>query len=276
MSEQKENKIISRREFVRFGIAAGLFLLPTSTLIGCSAPAPTTSTTENHNPTPTPSPNPTPSTPTTTWEKSPTLTRTTTDQAGYSATLTLESWVGQRGTGQPMTHPVDPSILIPSAEQTAAVIPFYVTLKNTTKDSSFKNDMYFYASTGNYNGNSSMYLSVDGTWVDQLPTDAMPKGRITYDSITNDLMSFPGFYIIENFFSPSYPNGDFQKLIDFYYYENPSFWFHFETPDFTYSDQYGISEHPNTLSPHLISNGNGGIVFCNYDTYNAWVKENSK
>jgi hypothetical protein len=65
------------------------------------------------------------------------------DSQGYSGAVTLTAWTGVQGNGEAMTHPADAGVVIPAAKNTVCVIPFQITVLNTTESADFTSNITY-------------------------------------------------------------------------------------------------------------------------------------
>jgi hypothetical protein len=147
------------------------------------------------------------------WSSSAHIVKDATDNNGYTRRHAVESWIGVRGTDQQMQHPANPSLLIPPIGSNNVVIPFVVSVTDTTKDNSFSRGLHFYSGYL-HTSYFSCYISTDGkTWEDANRGDA-GGGQIWSQDNTQfgDTISFYGYYVLNNFFSPNYPDGNLEML----------------------------------------------------------------
>ena len=167
----------------------------------------------------------------------------TLEQNGYAIEFTLDKWAATRGSGEYVLHPASSEIPLPLLKPSDCVIPFVLTAKTATKDTSFTTDFHFYTQAilhdtqyntyvSNYlysnNGcslsrfeeiveNFSSYLdSIEAT--PEMVKEFMPQyhrdmwqGGISgnyYETKLGDEQVFIGCYVINNYYSPEFPNGN--------------------------------------------------------------------
>jgi len=117
---------------------------------------------------------------------------------GYTGTLTFQSWYGVLGTGEPMTHPAAPNIQIPAVDKQSLVIPILITVRNTTSNTSFEQDLTLFYSTP-----FSFYF--DDSWSQP---DGNGGNRVISNSHGGDSMTFAGYYgyyIVSDIITPTSP-----------------------------------------------------------------------
>lgn len=162
------------------------------------------------------------------------------EKEGYSCEAFIQTWEGLRGQENFVVHPANKNVAIPIQKTTDMIIPFSITLKCTTSDISFTTDtvidltsswdngiLFFtddktIAESKNKikehvnNGSESFGYSITDLWTDETYGSGARawKGIIGERSIfygklkKDELKKIYGYYILYDYFSPAYPDGN--------------------------------------------------------------------
>ena len=173
------------------------------------------------------------------------------EQNGYSIEFTLEKWLATRGSSEYVLHPANSEIPLPLLKSSDCVIPFVLTAKTATKDSSFETNYYLsvyavayteHGVTANHHAYSSYGCGLsqfevrvedltryfDGTkphekgfvqelmpqWHNQMWPQSF-SGNFSETKIGDEQVIF-GCYVIKDYYSPEFPDGNLALFPDGY------------------------------------------------------------
>jgi|GEM_PF-4288679 len=131
------------------------------------------------------------------------------DGQGYAVSVSVKTWVGQKGTGNEIVHPADSSVVLPSSETTNCIIPFQFTLTNTTASSGYKADMNFKTrSIGTTGKGSEHFIIAAGSddWISAASGSSI--SRKYSDTSKGFSTTWYGFVKIISYYTPKYEDGD--------------------------------------------------------------------
>ena len=138
---------------------------------------------------------------------------------GYSGTVTVTTWVGVQGNDSAITHPHDSRIIIPAAKNTVCIVPFLLTVSNTTESADFATDIQCRLfSSVQPAGNSKMategvFIYRNGAWVHpdywSYKNDVSSLWRDTKQGFNGQIA---GYIAVNSYYSPEHPNGNESKV----------------------------------------------------------------
>ena len=177
----------------------------------------------------------------------------TLEQNGYLIECTLDKWGATRGSSEYLMHPASSEIPLPLLKPSDCVIPFMLTVKTATKDTSLTTDFYFGAYAIKYNAEYDSYVpdpsySVYGCELsrfestveymtkyfddiksdtdDKLIQELLPQYHVQVwpqsisdnysDTMLGDEQVVIGCYVINGYYSPEFPEGNLEKFPDNY------------------------------------------------------------
>jgi len=161
------------------------------------------------------------------------------EQNGYSVEIEIEKWTAARGSNEYIMHPASDEIPLPLLQPSDCVIPFVLTAKTTTKDSDFTTSFYFNANT--FYVGSFTFPQLSGCELSRFE-DVVGNITRTFDNFAEsntreyrqeqmpyyhqqmwhslgghfsdtkpgDEQVFLGCYVINDYYSPEFPNGDLE------------------------------------------------------------------
>jgi|GEM_PF-2984148 len=161
------------------------------------------------------------------------------EQNGYSVEIEIEKWTAARGSSEYIMHPASDEIPLPLLQPSDCVIPFVLTAKTTTKDSDFTTSFNFNANTFSVGGYT--YPRLSGCELSRFE-DTVENMTKNFDSFTEsntkeyrqehipyyhrmlwagigghfsdtkpgDEQVFLGCYVINDYYSPEFPNGNLE------------------------------------------------------------------
>jgi len=162
---------------------------------------------------------------------------------GYSVEFEIEKWTAARGSSEYIMHPASDEIPLPLLQPSDCVIPFVLTARTTTKDSDFTTDFTFNISASLYNGTYNYpklfrcgpphfedTVERLTNYFDNLPPQ--PTVVVNHQEIMSqhhrqmwrqgsssdtfpetkqgDEQIFLGCYVINNYYSPEFPDGNLE------------------------------------------------------------------
>ena len=183
---------------------------------------------------------------------------------GYSVYMMVKTWYGIIGTGEEIQHPVDPSISIPPVDSQSMVIPFYVEVRNTTGDTSFKQDLHLGAYSGSRNFDSDIRNSyTQSLYINNSWEKMSDKVRVLYDSIGGDWMGFAGKYILPDTRTPASPNPDLSNVESrrkVTLFESNGVWYFDQIFHFYFTANVGGAWIGSSQNPFVLAQDDTGIT----------------
>jgi len=163
------------------------------------------------------------------------------DDQGFTGTVALKTWVGVQGNGETMVHPADPyvkqmttavapNIVIPAEQNSVCVIPFLLTVTNTTEADGFSTPIQFTVSGVQPSG--ADYSNAMDSYNPKAPKEGVfvyaGEGWVypDYWDYINQIMrqwqstkkgfsdNVYGYIAVGSYYSPANPNGDTEKILN--------------------------------------------------------------
>ena len=169
------------------------------------------------------------------------------EQNGYSVEIEIEKWTAARGSSEYIMHPASDEIPLPLLQPSDCVIPFVLTAKTTTKDNDFTTSFGLNTNAYRYFGSNyvgsytlpqlsgcelsrfedavdNMTKSFD-SWAES-NTKEYRQEHIPYyhrmlwagiggqfsDTKSGDEQVFLGCYVIHDYYSPEFPDGNLEMF----------------------------------------------------------------